>query len=107
MAIKKQGQRRLGCDSLFTIEMYSSHNNWVKDVAAQHGKEVLDWEPSMGWEPLCKLLDKPVPETSFPHINDAKTMEGLRRFLVLRGLRKWASVLLVPAAALGAYFWMR
>ncbi len=79
----------------------------MKDVAAKQGKEVLDWEPSMGWEPICKFLDKPVPETSFPHINDTKTIKGITRFLVVRGLLKWVSVLSVPAVALGAYYWMK
>jgi len=106
MALKKQAERRFGCDSLFNIEMYNLHNDWVKDVAAKQGKEVLDWEPSMGWDPLCKFLDKPVPKTSFPHINDTQNMKVIRLFLIQRGLLKWVAVLSVPVVALGAYFWM-
>jgi len=106
VAITKQAQRRFGYGTLFDIEMYDLHNDWVKDVAAKQGKEVLDWEPSMGWEPLCKFLDKPIPKTSFPHTNDTQSMKTLARVFVIRGLLKWVAVLSVPAVALVAYFWM-
>jgi hypothetical protein len=32
---------------------------------------VLVWKPQDGWEPLCELLDVPVPDGPFPHANDS------------------------------------
>jgi hypothetical protein len=33
---------------------------------------LLVWSPADGWEPLCRFLEVPVPETPFPHLNDSK-----------------------------------
>ena len=30
---------------------------------------LLEWTVEDGWEPLCKFLDKPVPDEPFPHVN--------------------------------------
>ena len=30
-----------------------------------------------GWEPLCKFLDKPVPETPFPKVNGVEVQRKL------------------------------
>lgn len=36
-----------------------------------------------GWEPVCKFLDEPVPETGFPRVNDAK------QFVFVHGMMWW------------------
>ena len=36
---------------------------------------LLVFEVKQGWEPLCKFLGVPQPETPFPHINDTKAQE--------------------------------
>jgi hypothetical protein len=33
---------------------------------------LLVWPVSDGWEPLCRFLELPVPDTPFPHLNDSK-----------------------------------
>jgi hypothetical protein len=35
-------------------------------------ERLLVWCPADGWEPLCGFLEVPVPDTPFPHLNDAK-----------------------------------
>ena len=40
------------------------------------------WDVKEGWEPLCRFLDVPVPETPFPCLNDAQTFR--ERFLSVR-----------------------
>lgn len=32
-------------------------------------EKLLEWSPEDGWEPLCRFLDKPVPDIEFPHAN--------------------------------------
>jgi Sulfotransferase domain len=34
-------------------------------------ESVLVWSPQDGWEPLCELLELPVPDAPFPHANDS------------------------------------
>jgi hypothetical protein len=33
---------------------------------------LLVWSITEGWEPLCRFLGVPVPDTPFPHLNDSK-----------------------------------
>ena len=35
-------------------------------------ERLLVYDVEQGWEPLCKFLDKPVPEEPFPRSNNAK-----------------------------------
>ncbi|KAM0366855.1 hypothetical protein ACHAPK_008335, partial [Fusarium culmorum] len=34
-------------------------------------ERLLEWTVQDGWEPLCKFLDKPIPDEPFPHVNKA------------------------------------
>jgi hypothetical protein len=52
----------------------------VKEVFTQYNKEVLEYFPKerllvfdvkSGWEPLCKFLNVPVPQTPFPKVNSS------------------------------------
>ncbi len=36
---------------------------------------VLVWSAVDGWEPLCELLEVPVPDVPFPRVNDAQMFE--------------------------------
>lgn len=36
-----------------------------------------------GWAPLCNFLDKPIPEGSFPHINDRVVVDVIVKLFVL------------------------
>ena len=36
-------------------------------------ERLLVYEVKEGWEPLCRFLGVPVPQTPFPHVNDAET----------------------------------
>jgi hypothetical protein len=41
------------------------------DEIASSVENVLVWQPQDGWEPLCELLEVPVPDGPFPHANDS------------------------------------
>ncbi|KAJ5088920.1 hypothetical protein N7456_012536 [Penicillium angulare] len=32
-------------------------------------EKLLEWSVEDGWEPLCKFLDKPIPDEAFPQTN--------------------------------------
>lgn len=43
-------------------EAFRTHNEGVMKAAAEQGREVLLFDPSHGWDSLCKFLEKPVPQ---------------------------------------------
>ncbi len=49
------------------IDCYLAHNQAVKDELGP--EQLLVFEASQGWEPLCAFLDVPVPEEPYPHVN--------------------------------------
>jgi hypothetical protein len=80
-----------GVKEFYSAEFYDAHNRWVLDEAAKRGRKVLRWQAQDGWGPLCEFLGKDLPEDGrpFPHLNDAATMNTLKRVLVARGLISW------------------
>jgi len=48
-------------------QRYRQHNNYVLTKAPRD--QLLVYEFKQGWEPLCKFLDKPIPDQPFPHEN--------------------------------------
>lgn len=85
-----------GPDGIFVLSLYEKHNNWVRDVAKRNGNPILEWQPEMGWEPLCTFLGKPVVDKTFPHLNDERTIRVLTYILIVRGLLAWAALLSSP-----------
>ena len=56
------------------------YNAWNQSVIDTCPKDkLLVFDVKQGWEPLCKFLGKPVPDTPFPHVNDASQMVKLYR----------------------------
>jgi len=75
-------------------EMYTEHNNWVRNLVPQ--KSLLEFEPSMGWEPLCQFLDKKVPVGKpFPRRNDRNYLKNGMRAAVIAGVLSWAALFVV------------
>jgi len=68
---------------------------WIEEQYTRHNQHVLDHIPAdqllvfnvkEGWEPLCKFLDKPIPEHHpFPHvqINSAAGLLEMKQTLVM------------------------
>ena len=52
--------------------------------------QLLVFDVSEGWEPLCKFLDLPVPDVPFPNINDRQQVTTLCRIIQLIS---WGGVL--------------
>lgn len=49
------------------MQAFINHNEAVqRDIPAER---LLVYEVQQGWEPLCDFLEKPVPDTPFPHAN--------------------------------------
>jgi hypothetical protein len=51
--------------------------------------DVLVWSPADGWEPICELLEVPVPDEPFPHVNDSRGFESMLVGGSLEALSAW------------------
>lgn len=49
-------------------QRYRDHYKEVRDLVPP--EKLLEYKISQGWEPLCKFLGHPIPETPFPRSND-------------------------------------
>lgn len=81
---------------------YRRHYERVRDTVPK--ERMLEFELGQGWEPLCKLLDKPVPNVLFPHRNEAHTTKaGIDAFIVkalMNSLRNISVVVGIAAVAI-------
>lgn len=39
-------------------------------------ERLLEWTVDEGWAPICRFLEKEIPEEPFPHVNDAAGFKG-------------------------------
>jgi hypothetical protein len=54
-------------DRASAIAAFEKHNAEVLRTAPP--QRLLVWQPSDGWQPLCKALGVPVPDAPFPRVN--------------------------------------
>lgn len=57
------------------LRAYTEHRDMVMDTVPS-GQLVLH-RPELGWEPLCKALDVPVPDVPYPNLNDVNVFNFL------------------------------
>lgn len=55
-------------DRAHAIDVFERHNRAVREAIP--AERLLVYEPGDGWEPLCAFLERPVPDTAFPRLND-------------------------------------
>lgn len=54
-------------------EMYTEHNEWIRDLAVRKGSKLLEFNVKQGWGPFCEFLGKEIPrDRPFPRMNDEK-----------------------------------
>jgi Sulfotransferase domain len=53
---------------------------------------LLVWSVTEGWEPLCRFLEVPVPETPFPHLNDSREFRERVIDMSLIALQQWRTL---------------
>ncbi|ROT42619.1 hypothetical protein SODALDRAFT_19325 [Sodiomyces alkalinus F11] len=81
-------------------DVYAKHNAMIPKLVPE--ERLLRCQLGEGWGPLCKFLDKKVPDTTFPHANDAasfkKQVQGSRTklaWLALQRVAFWVSAIMV------------
>jgi len=68
-------------DKSEAIKIFNSHIEEVRSVVPKD--QLLVFDVSEGWEPLCKFLGLPVPDIPFPNINDRQQVTTLCRIIQL------------------------
>ncbi len=79
------------------IEIFQQHTAEVKRTVP--AERLLIFSVKEGWEPLCRFLEVPIPDTPFPHVNDRETM--LKRFRMMRLVSRWGPVAVAGLIILG------
>jgi len=75
------------------IEIFQQHTETVKRSVPP--EKLLVFDVREGWEPLCKFLQVPIPDTPFPHLNDT---EQMKRVMKIQGLLfRWGPIVLGAA----------
>ena len=69
-------------DEKNTKEVYNELHEEVRALVPK--EKLLEYQLGDGWEPICKFLDKDVPDQPFPFINESK--EFGERFEVVQKL---------------------
>jgi hypothetical protein len=90
---------KFGVDAVWSKDLYDMHNQWVLDVCQIKGREVLIWEPSMGWGPLCEFLGRKEPEVDIPTTDSREEEKGsVVQGRIRVGLKLWMRKGAMPIA---------
>ncbi|WQF80823.1 hypothetical protein CDEST_05837 [Colletotrichum destructivum] len=66
-------------------DVYCDHHTMLRERVP--ADRLLEFDVAEGWEPLCRFLDVPVPDTTFPKANDRQEMEKLKQQEVRQNAR--------------------
>ncbi|KAJ4011889.1 hypothetical protein NW752_004286 [Fusarium irregulare] len=77
-------------------EAYVRHNALIRENVSQ--EQLLDFQLTQGWEPLCAFLGKEVPDCPFPHVNDSKEYQARGKKLGQKMMGRAARNVLLPCA---------
>lgn len=94
-------------NSTVTRATYDYHMDYLRKVVPPGNLHMF--EVDKGWEPLCKILGKDVPDQPFPRINDANAAEQFFKGLIMRGMIAWTQIIavLIAVFAVALYIWAR
>ena len=77
------------------VEVFEQHIEHVRATCPPN--RLLVFDVAEGWQPLCEFMGVPVPQHTFPRLNDAKAM---RRVLTsVRWGTRAAPIVIASAAA--------
>ncbi len=84
-------------DRAHAISVYRANSARVRRVVAP--ERLLVFEAKDGWEPLCAFLNVPVPDSPYPHVNEAAEIK--RMVQVLRAMG-WLPLVVLVGGVLAA-----
>lgn len=69
-------------DRELAIEGYKKNSKNVRDFFKENPEDLLVYTVGSGWEPLCKFLNKPIPDVPFPRTNSKEEMKRRQNFIL-------------------------
>ncbi|KAE8441952.1 hypothetical protein EG329_004160 [Mollisiaceae sp. DMI_Dod_QoI] len=78
-------------------EYINVHNEWLKRIVPP--KRLHFFSVEEGWEPLCRILDVPVPDEPFPRANEQAAMKELADQIMSQVYARWGAI--IGATAVG------
>lgn len=82
-------------------ELLQIHEDYVRTSVAKD--RLFFYDVSDGWEPLCKILNVPVPDEPFPRANDSGAMQEFFEGIVKDAAMRWVALLGALALLLAFY----
>ena len=71
------------------IRHHQAHIDRVKATAPPDQLVIIDITAGEGWEPLCRFLNRPIPEVPLPKLNDSAAVAANGEFLFLDSYREF------------------
>lgn len=88
-------------------QVFQDHYMRIRKAAPKD--RLLEYKLGSGWEPLCKFLGKPIPDTEFPRLNESELFEKMVDCVAQRCLERSLAnvgfVLLSIIVTLYAVYW--
>lgn len=84
------------------VELMARHIEYVQPSVSNKEQLFFLDTKDYGWEPLCKILDKPIPNALFPRANDTEATEKVQKKVFLTALAVWLGIF---AMAGGSAWW--
>lgn len=91
-------------------DVYLAHNEMIKRVVPKD--RLLLFKLDDGWEPLCKFLDKPVPDVPFPRVNETLAVQEKINVYISQSYKRIAirfakqAIPVVVLASAGLAWWI-
>ncbi|KAF5001552.1 hypothetical protein FDECE_10900 [Fusarium decemcellulare] len=105
VAWSKYYSEKFGLDVVPSADLYLKHNEWVRDIVP--AGQLLEYQPSMGWERLARFLDRSQPVgVPFPRVNEAAFLRNVKRVAMGLGSLVWLC-LLIAGYFVGSSAWRR
>lgn len=90
-------------DRPYALQRFHDYTEEVKQHVPP--EKLLIFQVKDGWEPLCRFLDRPVPDVPFPHVNDRENI--LRLYKIVRLLLYGLPVVGGTAVLTLIYLWQK
>ena len=88
-------------------DKYEEHYASVERVTPP--KQLLKFNLEDGWDPLCKFLNKPIPDVEFPRVNEGAALSEKMGLIAQRGMRNAlgsSAKVVLPLAVLTIAWWI-
>jgi hypothetical protein len=82
------------------LDLIGVHNELVKRNIPKERLLVIPLQ-DLDWEPICKFLDKPIPNEPFPRANDGAAADKVAAAMMAGLAIRW--IALLTTAAAGSY----